>query len=339
MTWTGRLGTTAPVTTNTLLAPEGRISDSSTGAIGISVTNASGTGAGGVGVSVAPSSGLNAQPAATDSDGCSYVTQVTPGTYTVGLSAAGYLDNQQNPSPSKAVTVSAGTTGSASFQYDQASSYTPSYASNYTAANPTAPAPLLPTNLQSTYVPLSGTGTVWPLVTASPVTSASVWPAPSGYVAVAGALTDSTGATTLCASFDPAAWPVGTSGSTALAAGARGAAAPSTAGGANPIPEKMGVLTVVASGTGSLIATPANPTTSTAGGNPGCTTASAPYTFGAVLKNGSITVALPFGAWKLTSTNSSTVIRSATTATNTVPSTVTATAGVLTITLDPRLGS
>lgn len=343
VTWAAQAITTAPVRTDTLLASTSKVTDAATGAILVSVLDSTGAGESGITATITPGTGttLAAQPAATDDEGCTYATSVSPGTYTVKLTGAGYRDNYQSPAPTSTVLVTAGSTTTASFQYDLAGAITIVPASNA----PTGTTPLFPTNLTSTLVPVVGTSTVSPVIVTNVSTPAPAWPTASGYTAVAGALTDSEGAT-LCASFDPGAWPAKTTGTPRLSAGAREAGAAAAPGGQAVIKEKMALVTVVASTSGTLIATPDNLTTSTVGGNPGCgsNATSTPLTFGTVLKNGTVTVALPYGAWRLSSSANS-ALTSATPITNPTGSngSVNATnpSGVKTIslTLDPRAAS
>ncbi|WP_375407362.1 prepilin-type N-terminal cleavage/methylation domain-containing protein [uncultured Amnibacterium sp.] len=339
VTWAGQATTTQPVRTDTLLASTSKVTDADTGAILVSVVDSLGAGESGITAAITPGTGrtLTAQPAATDIDGCTYARSVSPGTYTVSLTAANRRDNHQVTAPTSTVSVGAGSTATATFQYDVEGRYTIKPASNAPAGAP----PLLPTNLTSTLVPVGGTSTVWPVLVGGSATTASVWPVASGYSAVAGALTDAAGAT-LCASFDPGAWPARAT-APALSAGARSAGMPAISGGQATVDEKMALVTVAASTAASLTAIPDNPVAAVTGGNPGCanTATGTPLTFGPVLKNGSITIALPYGRWKLSSSVNS-ALTSATPTTNPVGSAAlvpaTTVGGVKTVSLelDPR---
>lgn len=132
--WTGRLATTNPVQSDTILSPNGRINDASTGSIAVQVTGAAGIGESGVAVSIAPVSGtasaLQSQPSATDIDGCSYALGVTPGTYKVTISRSASVDTMQVASPfNAAVTVVAGATYPVNFTYDQSGTFSLTYPS------------------------------------------------------------------------------------------------------------------------------------------------------------------------------------------------------------------
>ena len=103
VTWSGQLTSTQPVSSDTVLAPVGRINDPSLGTIMISAKKADGTGAANVTATVSPVSGgavaLDTQPPDTDTSGCTYALQVTPGTYTVALSEPNYIDITQAATP------------------------------------------------------------------------------------------------------------------------------------------------------------------------------------------------------------------------------------------------
>lgn len=331
VTWDGELPTTSPVQTDTVIAPAGRITDPTSGTVAVSVVGADGKPRAGVSVTVVPTSGgsaLAAQPAPTGDDGCTYVTKVAPGTYAVSLNKAGYVDVNQNPTPSKPAVVTVGTTQSVAFQYDLGATYTVDYISTYKAGPFVMPPGLATTFINST----AGLYT-----TTSPASTIVLHPFSTGYTAVAGALGTSAGTTT-CAVYDPAAWPATTVSGTKLADGQRGQAASGGPGqAAQPdLTVPLGVVVVKASAAGYLKAVQ----TAAAPGlkEPGCTTL-ATYSFGPVLKNGTVAVALPFGTWTFFSgasagAETTPVLGSSLTApTDVAPGLVTA-AGV--VTLDPR---
>ncbi|MGN6742084.1 MAG: prepilin-type N-terminal cleavage/methylation domain-containing protein [Amnibacterium sp.] len=337
VSWTGELSTTSPVQSDTLVAPAGRITDPTSGTIAVSVVGRDGLPIAGIPVTIYPVSGgsaLAVQPSPTNQDGCSYATKVAPGTYRVSLSRSGYLDVNQNPTPYSDQVVTVGTTQSVAFQYDRAGTFPVTYAAGYTPATPDL-APVLPIGLDTTFV--NPTGGLYD--TTSPSATVQLHPFSAGYVALAGALGTSAGTTT-CAAVDPAAWPAATVAGTKLAAGQRPApqfAAPGgTAQGALQV--GMGVVLVKATAVGYLKAVQVGPGPGMAG-EPQCT-AKATYTFGPVLKNGTVAVALPYGTWTLFSGDSLAQLTpitgpSLSAPTNTIPdsSTITA-AGV--VTLDPR---
>lgn len=332
VSWTGQLPTTAPVQSDTLIAPAGRITDPTSGTVAVAVTGADGLPMPGIAVSIVPTSGGNnlaSQPPATGADGCTYATKVAPGTYAVTISHSGFVDTAQQSVPVKSAQVVVGATAGVSFQYDAGTTFPVTYNDAYTKK--TGVTPLLPLDLTTSF--LNTTSGIYLRNTVS--ASVLLHPFPSGYQAVAGTLGASGGPTT-CSSVDPAAWGAGKVGSLQLAAGLRSPAVAGPAGGTanGDLAVTMGVVTVKASGAGYLKAVSAG---ATGPGNPGCKTGMT-FTFGPVLKNGTITIALPYGSWNLYSGSSSaqtTQIPAASLAavSNTAPGGVT---GPGTVTLDPR---
>jgi prepilin-type N-terminal cleavage/methylation domain-containing protein len=329
VTWDGELPTTAPVQTDTVIAPDGRIADPTTGTIAVSVVGSDGLPMAGVSVTIVPTSGggsLASQPDPTNDAGCTYETKVAPGTYAVTIGKSGYIDVNQSTAPSKPAVVTVGTTQSVSFQYDKAATFPVVYASNYAGAF------TLPTDLDTTFI----NSTSGLFITNAPAASILLHPFASGYTAVAGVLGTSSAKTT-CAAVDPAGWSAATVSGTHLLDGRRGAAVAAGPGAtAADLDVPMGVVLVKASGSGYLKAVQSS--TSPLNGQPDCKVPST-YVFGDVLKNGTVAVALPFGTWNLYSGSTAAaqatpILGSALSSpTDAVPGTVTA-AGL--ITLDPR---
>jgi len=324
--WVGMLSTTSPVRSDTLISPENRINDPSLGTIRVSVLNSGGTGFSGATVTITPqgSTGavLDEQPAPTDSDGCSFALKVTPGSYTVSISRAGGVSTTHATSSSTAVTVAAGGSVGAAFQYDLASTYSLNYANNYAG-----PAPKFPIDLNTTYFASLGS-----YIETGRKAQTSLFPSTSGYVGIAGNYVAPVAGTAGCISVDPLSWSQGTVAGVALADGARPAPVAAKPNTTYSMGIPMGVLTVKSTGVGTLTAVSATPPSGL--GDPGCASPMT-YSFGQVLINGSTTIALPFGSWTLSSTNSSgtkSAITGANVAVNTRGS-VTAN----TVTLDPRL--
>lgn len=328
VTWAGMRAATQPVRADTLIAPNSRINDPTLGTIIVSVKSASGAGTPGVVVSVAPSStpngatALTTTPAATDSDGCTYALKVSPGNYDVTLSNPNYLDINQNPTPVlSTLQVTAGTAASAPFTYDNSGIFTLQY------QNPTA---VRPTNLNLTFVNPIGGAYVQPIGAA---TTTRLFPFSDGYAALAGKYVAPIGTAPSCTNVDPAAWTTpaadGAVGHTVQAA----AALPGQTQYTRLI--AMGVVTVTGLASNSYL-TAVSQAPIPATGDPGCTTPNT-YTFPKLTSGSSMTIALPFGAWKLYtgSSSGSTATTIATTAiafvTRGVASPVQAT-----ITLDPR---
>jgi len=288
VTWTGQLGNTLPVKSDTVLAPVGRINDPTQGTIIIAATRADGSGSSGVTPTVTPVSGgatsLTTAPPATDSDGCSYALRVVPGVYKVALSKSNYVDITQSSNPSLNVTVVAGSTVTAPFGYDLAANFNMTYAPGKPAGT------LFATNAEMSFVNTYGTS----YVSGSP-TTASLYPWAAGYVPIAGHYIAPTQLSDGCRSVDPSEWPAGNiSGGPDLAAGDHGAAVAAGPGASAAMTLNMGLVTVNSSKSGSLSVTSATPISGW--GDPGCGT-SMTYNFGSINANTDTTIALPFGSW------------------------------------------
>lgn len=284
VTWQGMR---AAVTSDTLIAPTGRINDPTMGTILISVKNAIGLGSAGVSFTAGS---LTTTP--TDVDGCAYVLKVPPGSYTVTLNQAGYIDYAQSLTPSQTKSVTAGSATSYTFQYDKAATFNIAYASG-------TPTPVLPTDLDTTFI--NTTFGVYPPMKVSTTTKvAKLHPYKEGYQVVAGAYLPTT-----CLTPNPAAWapdtrttpnPVGT-----LAASI--AAAP---GASATLAAPMGLATV-SPGTGSFL-TAVSQATVAIPGEPACAQATMTYSFGGVIPSSGagVRIALPFGSWLLYSSPTAT---------------------------------
>ncbi|GAA4749587.1 hypothetical protein GCM10025783_22390 [Amnibacterium soli] len=295
--WTGRLPTTAPVQSDTILAPNGRINDASTGSIAVLVSGASGTGEQGVGVTVSPVSGgataLLSQPAATDVDGCTYAFGVTPGTYRVAISKPASKDQLQNSTPTTGqqnepadLVVSAGGTSPLTFTYDQTATYPLTYAPGSGA--------VLPDKMATTFL---SAGAPWSSdETAAPQNSIALFPYPSGYGVIAGQQADPN-TRSLCAAEDPSAW----GSAPGVRAGVRASAPGQTPGGTSPaVAVPMGVFTVTAPvlSLGNTYVTAVGQS-STDNGQPGCQNTET-FTFSTYLAPGQTrTFALPYGTYRL----------------------------------------
>jgi hypothetical protein len=64
--------------------------------------------------------GPESHTAPTNSDGCAFFAFLAAGTYTVQLGSTGYVDQQSNPAPSQTLGVSIGNISSVQFDYDAA---------------------------------------------------------------------------------------------------------------------------------------------------------------------------------------------------------------------------
>jgi prepilin-type N-terminal cleavage/methylation domain-containing protein len=329
VTWDGMLGTTTGVQDDTILAPAGNISGTSTGAIGVSVIGATDDPQAGVAAVVTPTAGgkaLAAQPSNTGDDGCTYANQVAPGTYDVTVSKTGWIDaEKQDTTATESVTVTAGHTESPAFPlYAKAATFTTKYTGAPVAYTSSF---ALPTNLETTWTNTSGTWTTTP-------TAASVkrFPYTSGYGVIAG-LTESGSKT--CAAVDPQAWSAGTSNGVALAAGAR-ANAFVGAGQTATVAVPVGVVLVKAPAGSTLAATQSTSAT----GTPSCGISGAIYTYAAATTGNWMAVALPYGSWRFyygSSTSNAQPVAASLLQVKTNTTGVVGVASDGTVTLDPRV--
>ena len=292
VTYAGQRAVSAPITSATVLAPNGRINDPAKGTIVVSVIGASGAGTEGVTATIKaaakdPDGAVTpAAPGPTDSSGCTYALKVAPGNYDVSISKAGMVGLDQSASPSTTpVTVSAGGAGTASFSYDTAVSLQTTYATNFPGAV------VLPGNLDTTFrSTVMGDHTV----DAKATKPAKLFPFSGGYAVVAGRHLDPstdpvTNVVSSCLSPDPAAWVTPGADKAVGAAPVPVGAAP---GGSATVGVPMGVLQLAKiSGTVKLFAVQQK---TGADGDPGCLTPTT-YTFSAVTKD--TLLALPFGTW------------------------------------------
>ncbi|WP_158437865.1 type IV pilus modification PilV family protein [Naasia lichenicola] len=290
VTWPSMLNSSAAARADTIIAPSSRLNDPDLGSIFISAIAADGTGSAGKSVSVSPTSGgggaaLPTQPAATDSDGCSYAFSVKPGSYTVTLSKAGAIDVNQATAPTATISVGAGGAASAAFQYDAAGTYNVSYAPNAAASR------ILPTNLSTTYV--SSFAPYTSPTTGTPST-VSLFPFSDGYSAFGGAYIAPTTANTGCVSVDPAAWNQSTVNGKVMAAGDRLDPVSTTPGGSTAISVPMGALSY----SGTLLVTNVRITSkvNAAAGDPGCYS-NRQYTYSVSGLGGTSLLAVPYGSW------------------------------------------
>ncbi len=296
VTWPNQYVISNPVRSSAILAPATRINDPSYGTIIVSVLGADGTGRPGVGVTVTPVSGgggvaVGSVPA-TDSQGCSYVLKVTPGTYTVALSKTAYIDYHQITAPSTTVTIAAGSSQIANFAYDAQATFNVKYASNYAGAGTVK----LPTSLTTNFMTSAG-------VSATSTTSAAtqyLYPVSEGYGTIAGNYSSTSTSTTGCLSVDPVNWAAGVVNGTSLQAGTRPqtGVAPGTSGA---IGVRMGVIAATWPAIGANSITVKSAAAPTGLGDPGCATATSySYSFSTVPAAGTVIyLAVPFGSWNV----------------------------------------
>jgi hypothetical protein len=335
VTWAGQLSATEPVSTDTVLAPDGRLNDPTLGTIVVSAVRDQGAGSSGVTVTVTPISGgataLTTQPPVTNTAGCSYALKVKPGKYRVTLSRSNFVDGQTlTSSPWLELDVVAGESKHFAFEYDRSATFNMTYA-------PGAPAGTkYPNNLDITFYnkAIATDPPPWKTGMAAAV---PVFPRGDGYLVFAGRY-KSPAVGDGCASLDPAEWPAQTSGGTNLAEGSHGNAYSAVRSAATAVTVRMGLLTVksTAATAGYLTAVKADPIPGS--GDPGCG-GTMTYTFDKILtQNTVVPIALPFGSWKLYYGTTAGALTTPLTNTNIVPTSNVATGLVSgnTVTLDPR---
>lgn len=340
VTWTGARTPTTKVQADTLIAPNGRINNPDLGTILVSVLGANGAGMPGITVSATPSTtapngavAVTSTPDATDTQGCSYILQVTPGNYVVSVTKTGYLSDAQLATPTKTVAVVAGNSSEADFQYDQAASFPTTFASNIVTAGINFP-DALDVNFASQNSIYSKTVTV----PSSKVVTTSLHPFAGGYSVFTGDyVAPSVNGTGVnqpnCISPDPGAWPANAAG----VAGNRSEAVGAAPGASQPLGAVMRVVT--ANTAAGVYLTAKSSVASASVGDPGCATSLAmTYRFSTKTTTTSTLLALPFGTWTLYTGSSAgattTVVPTASVA---LPagSPANTTAGVFT--LDPRV--
>ncbi|MDN4616245.1 prepilin-type N-terminal cleavage/methylation domain-containing protein [Leifsonia sp. F6_8S_P_1B] len=343
--WTGMRPNTAPVQASTLIAPAGPINDPSSGTIIVHVTRADGSAAAGIPVSAVPDTSISPNsattitpgPVATDADGCSYVLKVVPGSYVVTIGASG--DNRLTPAqatqPATKVPVYENQSAVVELQYD----------TRATPAITLAPgAPLgvyfprnLPLTLKPTGDPTLTTVSVTGGTASSPAYKAStaLFPAVSGYDIIAGAFVAAGSPQPACDSVDPLQW------STPNASGNVGQRAHVTTepGSANPVTVPMALITLSTSGgLGGKWVRAISAAGNAASGDPGCDTGMT-LKFAQLSSSGnSLTLALPYGSWKLVvaSNDTTTTTTDLTSSAITLPAGSPAWTSSTIFTLDPR---
>ena len=177
VTWSGA-GATAPVESNTTLSPPAGAYSAVSGSIGAKVVNAAGQPLPNIAVSVV---GPMSRSQNTTSEGCAFFAFLTPGSYTVSVTAGTGVGDQEQLVPSQSTSVTVGQTASMQFNYDTAATITVTGWSGSTATPATnIPIGVANTGLQfGAYTYAAGTTTMTPL-----------FPYPSGYTVFAGNCTD-----------------------------------------------------------------------------------------------------------------------------------------------------
>jgi hypothetical protein len=333
VTWEGQLEPVAPVSSDTILAPDGRINDPERGTIIVAATRADGTGAAGVSVNISPNGSgavaLDAQPDPTNAEGCTYALQVTPGTYTVALSRANYVDSNQQSTASTTVTVEAGKTINTPFTYDAAATFGVTFAGGVAASRAT--------NFNVSYVNTYG-------IYQPPLSSgatAKLFPWSSGYRAIGGDYVAPDGSGNGgCPVLDPSEWTSATVSGTVLGAGIGTDPVAAAPGGTATMDVPLGVVRINDLRrdryvTAVNVGAPAVP------GQPSCAE-HVDLTFSRISSSGSSEdryILLPYGTWRLYTGTSSGSKSSSVSGSDIVPLTNVVTTGMVTgnqVTVDPR---
>jgi prepilin-type N-terminal cleavage/methylation domain-containing protein len=330
--WTGMTSDLPTVRADTLIDPGVRINDPDLGTVLISVSDSSGEPVAGATVTVTPGSPANganplaAQPPVTDSLGCTYALMVDPGNYDVTVSKSGYVDITQDATPTVVVSVEKSSASAAMATLDLGATFPISYATNY------AGSATLPNNIDASFISTYGTS-----LQSGGVSSVTMFPFPAGYEVLAGIYNDPANPSKTCKSVEPAEWSAGTAAGVTYLAGVRPTSVAAIPGGTAPSASvPMGVVTVQMPNSRKYLVAVSQSTGPSGTADPGCETAMT-YTFGRLSRNEIITIALPFGSWKLYAASNSTGTDGQLDITSLTPLTAaqeTASGNILT--LDPR---
>ncbi len=179
------MGGALPVQDQTLVTPPVGTFDSNSGNIGVLVLDRSAKPEVNIPVSITGPAGSDT--VFTTADGCAFFAYLDPGSYTVSLGSAGYVNDQGVASPSQVVTVVAGSTVQTQVNYDKAATLNLTMVGGSGGTVPNA----LPYTIFNTgLLPggskrISGTGQTGPNRTLS-----SLFPYLSGYQVWAGSCLD-----------------------------------------------------------------------------------------------------------------------------------------------------
>lgn len=281
VTWDGISSGDKGVQDDTILAPADGSTNSSLGAIAVSVVGFDGQPVSGIAVTVnVATGGPGETPAAskpTTADGCTYANGVKPGNYTVSIYRSGYRDPNGATNPSKSVTVSAGSTSSVQFVYDQAGVINVLFTDGTAATSAAVPA-ALPINYTTGGITYSVQGLLAGLF-------------PNSYNVTAG--TAKSGSKT-CAAVDPSAWVAADVNGVALKAGVT-STVNSLVNVSSTVKVPLGVVNVFAPAGSTLTAIQAAPE---GAGNPGCDVRST-LTYSIKGDGSWVALALPYGSWTI----------------------------------------
>jgi Tfp pilus assembly protein PilV len=294
VTWNGKLSATAPVASDTLIAPAEQRDTAETGRILVAVKKSDGSPLEGVPVTITPTrdgGAVTAPP--TDSEGCTYALNVVPGSYDVSIRRDGYLDNKQQAVPLQSVDLLAGGTGTAAFSYDQATTVRLTY--------PTSPSTAYPTTLDWTLFNSDGSYAR----TGRPA-EIKVYPTNNSYSIVAGQLQQPGTSSLGCVSPDPASWNAATLLGIGLRAGQRQAPIPAVPGGtvSAAVPLGAAEVTIPNSGNSTRYLTAVNVDPAATDSAPGCALTQT-IVYGGFARNSTQRIALPYGTWAIYASNTS----------------------------------
>lgn len=303
--WSDMTSTAATVRADTLIDPGVRINDPDLGTVLISVTDSGGNPVAGASVNVSPASPANgakpldAQPAATDAQGCTYALKVDPGNYDVTVTKSGYIDVTQNSAPTTLVSVEKSSASAAMTTLDLGGNFPLNYTSNYTGG------PIeVPNNLDVSFLSTYG-----PSVVTDQPNSVTRFPFPAGYEILAGVYNDPTNPTKFCKAVDPREWMAGVTSGVNYLDGVRQPAVATLPGGtAATTNVGMGVVGVKipnrSSGSKWYVRAVSQSTGPSGTANPGCGI-TLTYTFGRYDEGDTPDFTLPYGSWTFYTTTSS----------------------------------
>ncbi|MDQ1666854.1 MAG: hypothetical protein QOH75_2885 [Actinomycetota bacterium] len=279
VTWPN-MGKTAPVRADTAVTAGVGNFDPDKGNVAVKVLNA---GAGPVeGAKVILTTGATNRSELTDPQGCVFLDQIPAGSWTVSVTASGYVDPVGKPTPSRPIDVQGGRTTSAQFDYDQAAQL------GLQLPATTHPAPLaVPITVGNPSLPLrvqtfAGSGLLRDVN--------GLFPFASGYTAWAGSCTDA----------DPEGAGYDQAGSPTLIyhpGAIRDAAVPVVAGARTTGNVNMAQVTVTALGAVGQIES--KTVRAVHAPDPASCTSGETYDAGVTDATGRAAFALPWGTWQL----------------------------------------
>jgi prepilin-type N-terminal cleavage/methylation domain-containing protein len=294
VSWENMKGVTPPRSQTVVTPPVGTY-DETSGHVAVMVRDASAVGQDAVPVTLTGPSGTQTQT--TTTDGCAFFAYQPAGAYTVTLSKSGYVSDQGVTAPSQSASVQVGSTVSLQFQYAAASTL------NLTLQNaggaPMPASPGVPVSLGNSHLLPAGV-----IVTTGSGATRSItglFPYVDGYETWAGA----------CSDADPEG--IKPTGGPFYLGASRTAPITVTEGAASTGTVTMPAITVktqtmaaVPRGNVQVTATHVVPTGATS--DSGCPTAET-YVLGSTnAATGLITVALPYGTWKISAAGTSTTV-------------------------------